>query len=201
MEATMKTRLVSLGAVVMIAPLALAGYQDALSPSHVEKPFADGGTVHFDLAAGEYNLRGSSVKTIKANWQTRKPSDAIRARVDVVVDGTTARIVSHGPKDGFRVDIDVPPHTHLDLNLSAGELKISRIEGHKNLSVWAGEITVEVGDPNLYKRVDAAVRMGELDARPFEVSKGGLLRSFIRDGNGKYTFRARLFAGELVMTR
>ena len=197
----MKTPALLLSAALVVAPLALTAYQDALPPAQVEKAFAQGGVVYFDLAAGEYNLRGSNLNTIRANWQTRRPSDAVRARVDVVVDGTTARIQSRGPKDGFRVDIDLPQRTHLDLNLSAGELRISSIEGHKNLSVWAGEITVEVGDPSLYKHVDAAVRMGELDARAFDVSKGGLLRSFVRDGTGKYTFRARLFAGELVMTK
>jgi hypothetical protein len=197
----MKTPALVVATGLFLAPIALSGYQDARAPTQVERAFPKGGTAHFDLAAGEYNLRGSNTNTIRAVWQTRNAHDAARAGVEISVDGTVARVRSWGPKDGFRVDIDLPQQTALDLNLSAGELKISSIEGDKNLSVWAGEITVEVGDPGLYKRVDAAVRLGELDARPFDITKGGVLRSFIREGAGKYTFRARLFAGELTMTR
>ncbi len=62
-------------------------------------------------------------------------------------------------------------------------------------------MTVAVGDPGLYRTVDAAVRVGELEARPFNIDKEGILRSFTHNGSGKYTFRARLFAGELRLLK
>jgi hypothetical protein len=48
-----------------------------------------------------------------------------------------------------------------------------------------------------YSRVDASLWAGDLDAPPFNVSKGGLFRSFDWKGNGSYTLHAHLMAGDL----
>jgi len=45
------------------------------------------------------------------------------------------------------------------------------------------------------------VRFGDLDARPFGVSKGGIFRSFNWKGDGRYTVKASLFAGDLKIVR
>jgi hypothetical protein len=191
-----------LSAVALAVPLGLGAVQNtAPAGTQVERAFQKGGRIRLDLAAGEYKIQGSDLDVIRVRWRTRKPEDAWRAAANVVIERQTARISTHGPKDGFHVQIDVPRRTDLDLNLSAGELDIRGIEGSKNLSMWAGEATVEVGEASLYRRVDASVRVGELNARPFDVSKGGILRSFTRSGQGKYTFQARLFAGELTLMR
>lgn len=186
-------------ALVTFGTLALGAYQPAAPASQIERAFQKGGKVRLNLVAGEYALRGSTADTIRVRWQTRKPRDMDRARVDVSVNRDTATVRTHGPKDGFRVEIDLPQRTDLELDLSAGELSIRDIEGNKNLSMWAGEITVDVGDASRYRRVDASVRFGEIDARPFDVSTGGILRSLRRNGRGEYTFRARLFAGEMKL--
>ena len=122
---------------------------------------------------------------------TRKSKRAARRRSSTI----------DGPHDNFRVDIQLPALSDLDLDLSAGELAIREITGSKNVSVWAGEISIEVGDSAKYRRVDAAVKFGEIDARPFNITKGGIFRSFTWDGQGGYSLRARLFAGELRLLR
>jgi hypothetical protein len=43
----------------------------------------------------------------------------------------------------------------------------------------------------------ASVNSGELNARTFDVEKGGLFRSFERSGPGKYRLHAHVGAGEL----
>lgn len=195
----MKTPALALITLLALGPV--AAHQEAATSSQVERAFQQGGRISLDLAAGEYDIRGSAVDTIRISWQTRRPEDLARVRAEVAVQGSTAMIRTHGPKDGLRFDIAVPVRTDLDVNLSAGELDIRDIEGSKDLSIWAGEVTVAVGDPGLYRTVDAAVRVGEIDARPFNVEKGGILRSFSRTGSGKYIFRARLFAGELRLLK
>jgi hypothetical protein len=44
------------------------------------------------------------------------------------------------------------------------------------------------------------VKAGDLDASPFGGSKSGLLQEFTWSGDGKYTLRAHLGAGNLVLS-
>ena len=124
-------------------------------------------------------------------------------RTDVVVSGSTATIRTRGPKNNFRVDVDVPAIADIQLDMSAGEFLFRGIEGNKSVSMWAGEVTMEVGDPQLYRLVDLTVRAGEIQAGPFGGSRGGLMRSFRWDGSGKYTDHCQAFcrrgqAGEVT---
>ena len=102
-----------------------------------------------------------------------------------------------GVRNGLRIDIEMPMRSDVRLDLSAGEVSMRGIEGSKDISMWAGEVSIEVGDPARYRRVDASVRFGEIGAHAFSVNKGGIFRSFHWNGGGEYVLRARLFAGEV----
>ena len=73
------------------------------------------------------------------------------------------------------------------------------IEGNKRVDSWAGDVSIDIGQPEQYRQVDASVRAGDLNARPFNVSKGGLLRSFSWTGKGPYSLQVKLFAGDLTL--
>ena len=188
-----------LGLGALVQTLAAAAPQSAAG--QVTKAFTAGGRIHLDLSAGDYNIRGYPEPAIRVRWTTRQGRDEKKARADIQVDGGSATIRTRGPKNRFLVEIDVPDRADLDLTLTAGDIRIRGVEGDKRLSMWAGDVTIEVGDPALYKRVDATVRAGDLSARAFGRSTGGLFRSFRWDGKGKYTIDASLFAGDLKLVR
>ena len=167
----------------------------------LERAFAAGGTVRLDLGAGEYRITGTTDDRVRVRWSTRNPEDARRVRVSADVSGKTATVRTGGPRNGFRVDIEIPARSDVDLDLSAGDVRLRGVEGSKDISMWAGEASIEVGDPARYRRVDASVRFGEIGAHPFNVNKGGIFRSFHWNGKGEYTLRARIFAGELQLTK
>lgn len=167
--------------------------------SRIERPFAAGGKVRLDLSAGAYRVEGRPTEVIVVQWHTKRADQKVRARVDTRASEAWIRL--DGPRDNFRAEIQLPARSDIDLDLSAGELRIREITGSKNVSAWAGDISIEMGDAAGYRRVDAAVKFGELDARPFNVTKGGLFRSFKWEGQGGYNLRARLFAGELRLLR
>ena len=48
--------------------------------------------------------------------------------------------------------------------------------------MWAGDLTMRVGNAADYGKVDASVRAGDLDMGPFGVSKSGLFRSYETTG-------------------
>jgi hypothetical protein len=185
-------------AVVMLVALLLV---PALAQDRtVERSFPPGGVINMSLSAGGYRLTGVATNQIRVSWRTRRPSDERRVRVTIDVQGDrTAFVHTSGPKEGLHFDIEVPQKATLNVELSAGDLQIRGVEGSKDVSVWAGDVGIDVGDPAAYRRVNASVRFGDLDARPFKVEKGGIFRSFDWDGKGGYELRARLFAGDLQL--
>lgn len=168
-------------------------------PQPFERPFAKGGTIRLELAAADYRISGTTDEKIRIRSRTSQPEDADKARVEVDVRGTAATIRTAGPKNGLHFDIEVPQRSDLDIDLSAGDVEVRGIEGNKALSMWAGDVNIDVGRAGLYRQVDASVRVGDISAAPFDISKGGILRSFTWRGGGQYTLRVRLFAGDLTL--
>ena len=195
----------SMAAAAVLAVCQLAGEAQGVERTdrndRVERPFARGGRIVMDLSAGAYTIRGGVADSIRVRWDTRDPRDMASVRTDIAVSGSNATIRTRGPKNNFRVDVDVPSITDIQLDLSAGELLFRGVEGNKSVSMWAGEVTMEVGDAQLYRLVDLTVRAGEIQATPFGGTRGGLFRSFRWDGTGKYTIIARLFAGEVRLVK
>ena len=169
------------------------------APPVIERPFAQGGKLTMRLSAGQYTIENSPDNLIRLAWETREPSAAGRVRATVDVVGTAATIHTEGPSNGFVVSIAVPTRSDLWIRLSAGDLTIRGIEGHKDVSAWAGELKIGVGPSANYRAVDASVLAGEIQAAPFNGSKGGIFRSFLWSGSGPYELRARLTAGEITL--
>jgi hypothetical protein len=180
------------GLVANIASPASASAQDRT----LQRTFAQGGTAHLDLSAGEYEITASPDDTIRVAWRTDGRDDDVDVRIDV--RGSRADVEIDGPSnDGVHVQLQLPRRTHVVVDLSAGELELSGIEGSKDVTVRAGEVRIKVGNRDQYRRVDASVRIGELAANAFNVNKGGFFRSFEWTGKGQYDLRAHLTVGEL----
>lgn len=193
-------KLLASATLVALLQIALPA-QQAPSTNEVEKAFAKGGRVHLDLSAGDYTIRGGMTDSVRVRWETRHANDMKSAGADVTIEGTHAIVRTRGPKNNFRVTIDLPQRVDLDIDLSAGDLKVSGIEGNKTLSMWAGDVTIEVGEADLYQRADATVRAGEISARPFGKTTGGLFRSLHWKGSGKYILNAKLTFGDLKLVK
>lgn len=172
--------------------------QTAERPSDaLERPFAANGRITMDLSAGEYRISGSPDNRIRMQWSVRDSADLphVRARADV--SGSHATIVTNGPMNNFKVDMQVPSRADLYIRLTAGELRVKDIEGNKDIESHAGELDIDVGRADDYNRVDASVWAGELHATPYRITKEGLFRSFDWSGKGPYRLHAKLKAGEI----
>jgi hypothetical protein len=165
----------------------------------VDKAFAKGGVIRMRLAAGDYKIAGSPDDKIRVEWRADRAEQAATLKADAEIKGATAVIGTSGFKNGIHFTISVPARSDIEIDLSAGDLEVRGIEGNKRVESWAGDVTIDVGQPDQYKSVEASVRAGDLNARVFNVSKGGLFRSFSWTGKGAYTLVAKLVAGDLTL--
>jgi predicted small lipoprotein YifL len=190
-------------ATVVCLPACGQGQKSATETANAEapapaadKPFVDGGKIQFDLDGGSYEIKAARDNHIRVAVSGAGGN----TRIDVGIDGSNANVkVKDTPHGNFHGIVEVPAKSDIVIRLAAGELTIDEIGGNKDVESYAGNVRIAVGDPNQYARVDAAVKAGDIDAHPFGGSKSGLLQEYTWSGGGKYTLRAHLGAGNLVL--
>ena len=104
-------------------------------------------------------------------------------------------IVRHN--NGVQIRIEVPKKTSLSVRMSAGQVTVDQISGDKEISVWAGQITISNHNWN-YRSVDASVSIGQVNAPMYNANKGGFFRSVTKSSqDGEYRLRAHVNTGQI----
>lgn len=184
--------------VLIALPGATAQTKAASPADSIERSFAPGGKVIMKLSAGQYYIRpGNSSDRIRLHCSTIKPEEMSRSQVKLEIRGSEAVITARGSRD-LRVDIEIPEPTDIYANLGKGDIDIRDVEGNKEIRCHSGDVTIH-GNAAQYKQADLSVRLGDIEAPPFRVSKGGLLRSFRWQGNGKYILSLRARMGSITV--
>jgi hypothetical protein len=186
-----------LAVMVLAVPVAPVHSEEPFTDSQ-EAEFVDGGRIHIKLSAGEHSIIENADTTIRVSWRVRE-KDIREVEAHTVVDGSAARIDIDGPNKNFQTVIEVPRHSDLVVQLSAGELNIGNIEGDKDIRLRAGELSVEVGDVGDYGDVKGSLWAGDIDAGPFNLEKSGLFRSIEWKGDGAHALRFKLWAGDVTL--
>jgi hypothetical protein len=165
-------------------------------PLAAERSFVAGGSINMQLDGGGYEIRPSADNHIRIT----SSENSGNARVELTATGTHAEVkVKDTPRSNFKATIEVPQAADLVIRLTGGELAMGAITGNKDVESFGGNISIAVGDPDDYSSVDASVKAGDIDAGVFGGSKSGLFPHFTWSGKGKYTLRANLGAGNLVL--
>jgi hypothetical protein len=166
----------------------------------VQQKVISGAEIRMHLETGGYTISAGDGENIRVTYQANAEEQLKRVRVEIKRNPASADIyVSDTPNNNFKATIEVPRRSDLWVRLSAGELIVEDVEGDKNLEVRAGRIQVDVPHPEQYGHRDASVLTGSIAASAFEVSKGGLFRSFDQGGPGKYRLHAHVMSGEVVL--
>jgi hypothetical protein len=166
-----------------------------------EAQFRPAAELQLQLRAGDVDIAGSDSTAVRVECRL-DPGDNPKDVAIVFEDkGQSASLrISGGPTDNVRFRILVPRESNLRVRFTAGDMDISGIRGHLDIGMRAGDLTVHVGDPNLYSRAEASVKAGDIQASAFGVHKGGLFRSFRHDQpGGRYRLRASLWAGDIKL--
>ena len=188
-----------------VAPLLLMLLVAGLAPAQTRDPeasvqqkFVSGGTIRLHLEAGGYTISPTDSNDIVVTYHASSEERLKQVKVAIKPSGSTADIViSDTPNNNFSAIIEVPRQSNLWARLSAGELVVESIEGDKDLELRAGRMQVDIPHAEQYGHCDASVIAGSLEASAFDVSKGGLFRSFDHQGPGKYRLHAHITTGEI----
>lgn len=185
---------------VLIFSGALLAAQDAtiekIGKSPVETKFGSGGRIRMDLCSSGIDVIGKESGQLRVSYDPGRGDVKVRIRVS----GDRADLrVTDCPRNNFRVTIEVPKSSALYVRMFAGELNVKDVTGDKDVVLHFGQLSMDVGKPDSCARVDASVNSGDLEASAFNISKGGLFRSFDRSGPGTYRVHAHVGAGQLEL--
>lgn len=164
---------------------------------HFETAFS-GGHLRIQIRSGDVRITGSDNDKITIHYEGGQANeiDDVEVRFQRTSAGGDLKM-SGGPRNDFHILIEIPRETDLYLRMPFGALAVERIRGGKDIELHAGDAEIEIGDPNDYSLIEASVTTGGLDSPPLGISKGGLFRSFKRDGPGKFKLHAHVGSGEL----
>jgi hypothetical protein len=175
--------------------------QAACTENRREYAFAEHGSIRMQLSSGSYIVRAGNSDRLVVQWQAEDPAfekDMSKIRVRTSISGKVASIRTEGRTKHARITIEVPVFSNLYLRMRAGEVRITGIEGNKDVHLTAGDLKINVV-PNSYSYVHASVTVGDLRAGVLGISKDGFGNSLNWNGPGNHTLKASLFAGDLTL--
>jgi len=163
-----------------------------------ETEFAPGGRLQLEVQSGDVRISGSDSNKISIHYEGKNGNDIGNVEVHCKKLGRNAVLeISRGPRHEFQIWIEVPRETELHVRMPFGALEIARVRGSKDVEIHAGQLTMEIGDPKDYAQIEASVMTGALNSNVLGISKGGLFRSYKKDGPGKYKLYAHVGSGEI----
>jgi hypothetical protein len=199
----MRSTMTFLSAVFFLATTSFAQSRIAvedLAHHPFEVDFSSGGQINLHIRSAEIHIIGSDQNKIVVRVGGKQGSNStdMKARFGRSDNSCELRITG-GPHNELTITVQVPKNSNLFVRIPAGEVEVNGITGNKDIDLHAGNLTIGVGDPADYAHVKASVSTGEMNAKPFGESHGGLFASFEKSGSGKYKLVAHVGAGELAL--
>jgi hypothetical protein len=166
-----------------------------------EMPFRHAAELRLDLRAGDIEISGTNDAVVRVECELKEPDRAADVEIAFEDRSQYGRLrIRGGPHGDVRLRIWVPTKTNLVVRGTAGDLDITGVRGNKDVSLRAGDLTINVGNPGDYAIAEASVTAGDVNASAFGVHKGGLFRKFKHENaGGKYRLRASLWAGDIKL--
>ncbi|HYM76335.1 MAG TPA: hypothetical protein VE377_10195 [Candidatus Dormibacteraeota bacterium] len=169
---------------------------EEVGKSPVEAKFTAGGRIRMDLCNSGIEIVGTDDSAVRVSYHPERYN--LRVRLDISGDRADLKLTGC-PHNNFQARIEIPRTSALYVRMFAGQLDVRDVTGDKDVELTFGQLNLEVGKTEQYARVDASVSSGQIEASAFDVSKGGLFRSFDQKGPGKYRVHAHVGAGQLEL--
>lgn len=162
--------------------------------------FPSGERLVMHLQSGDFRIVGGDDNRIVVHFEGANAEKARKLTVRFALKGYEGNLrVSGGPKNELQVTIEIPRETDLKVRMPGGDLDVEGVHGNEDVSLVGGDLTVGVGNPRDYARVDASVRFGDVYGNIFGEPHGWMGESVKAEGSGKYRLHAHVFAGDLTL--
>jgi hypothetical protein len=162
--------------------------------------FAPRGQIDLRIRPAEVHIIGSDEDRIVVKVAGKQGLDSRDVQARFEKHGNSGVLeITGGPRNDVTITVQVPKESNLVVRVFAGDVEIRDVVGDKDVELNFGALRIGVGDATGYSTVKASVSSGEIDAKPFGESRGGLFRSLEKSGNGKYKLRAYVGAGQLTL--
>src|SRR3984893_4735981 len=162
--------------------------------------FAPRGQLDLRIRPAEIHVIGSDEGRIVARVAGKQGRDSKDVQARFEKHGNSGVLeITGGPRNDVTITVQVPKESNLVVRVFAGDVEVRDVVGDKDVELNFGALRIGVGDATGYSMVKASVSSGEIDAKPFGESHGGLFRSLEKSGNGKYKLRAYVGAGRLTL--
>jgi hypothetical protein len=199
----MRCVLTFVSTVFFLATTSFAGNRievDDLAHHPFDAEFSSGQQIDLHIRSAQIQIVGSDENriSVRVGGEQGSKSTDMKARFERSNNSCDLRITG-GPRNELKITVQVPRNSNLFVRIFAGDVEVKGITGNKDIELNAGDLRIGVGDPTDYARVQASVTTGDIDAKPFGESHGGLFRSFEKSGSGKYKLLAHVGAGELTL--
>jgi hypothetical protein len=162
--------------------------------------FAPRGQIDLRIRPAEIHIIGSDEGRIVVRVEGRQGRDSKDMQARFEKHGNSGALeITGGPRNDVTITVQVPRESNLVVRVFAGDVEVRDVVGDKDVELNFGSLRIGVGDATDYSSVKASVSSGEIDAKPFGESHGGLFRSLEKSGNGRYKLRAHVGAGQLSL--
>jgi hypothetical protein len=162
--------------------------------------FAPRGQLDLRIRPAEVHIIGSDEDRIVVRVAGKQGLDSKDVQARFEKHGNSGVLeITGGPHNDVTITVQVPKESNLVVRVFAGDVEIRDVVGDKDVELNFGALRIGVGDATGYSSVKASVSSGEIDAKPFGESRGGLFRSLEKSGNGKYKLKAYVGAGRLSL--
>jgi|SRR5215831_179305 len=167
---------------------------------HFEAQIPSGARVALHIRSGDIRIVGGEDGKLSVDISGKNKDRIDDLHYRFTSSSTNADLrVSGGPRNDLTIEVHVPRNSELRARIPAGDVTIENVNASKDVELHAGDLTIYVGNPTAYSRVEASVTAGDLEASPFGESHSGLFRSFKKSGNGQFTLYAHVGAGDLTL--
>ena len=162
--------------------------------------FAPRGQIDLRIRPAEIHIIGSEEGRIVVRVEGHQGRDSKDVQARFEKHGNSGALeITGGPRNDVTITVQVPRESNLVVRVFAGDVAIRDVVGDKDVELNFGSLRMGVGDATSYSSVKASVSSGEIDAKPFGESHGGLFRALEKSGTGKYKLRAYVGAGQLTL--
>lgn len=183
-----------LWALAILLTLGLAWSE--VHEGRLQLQLSPGQTLKLELSSGDYQIEPGAAGKVTVISREQGAPRPQKPRFGIDTNPKEAAVRVDAPKD-YAAVIQVPRNSNLRIHLSGGRLRVDGINGDKDIESSAGDVSIDVGRPENYRRVDASVDLGHIEAPPFQVAQEGFEQSFSRVGPGSYRLHAHVGTGEI----